>query len=307
MRNNLLVTFASLTLAACNSEGDIKEEKLDVIPLEAAFENQTQLKVSDCFKKIRYVSLETNDSCLVGKTPYATILNDWIMVSSGKDRCQLFDKKTGRFIRSIGHVGDDPEAYASNNGGWQNPYTDQLYFPGRQNKKVVYRADGHFDHIWTPPIPVGQFPAISAFDYFDADKIAGYYQATGTQPARIALFRGEETIRIDTLQSLQEGDGTVTPSDIASIIVFSNGGDAMIIMKYKDNKLAIYPTGNSCFWHAGDNLYFHQDYNDTIYQVSATEGLQPVRVLDLGAYNWPYSERFVDKQEVIYPKKVYGK
>lgn len=94
-------------LAAC-SGGGTKVAKLEVIPLGAAFDNQTELKTSDCFKKIRYVALETTDSCLVDKGASVTILNDWLVVVSGRN-CQLFDKETGRFVRTVGHVGEDPE------------------------------------------------------------------------------------------------------------------------------------------------------------------------------------------------------
>lgn len=87
------MAVACLFLAACGGGGETKEAKLEAIPLGVAFENQTELKTSDCFKKIRYVALETTDSCLVGQGAYATILNDWIVVTSGRDRCQLFDKK----------------------------------------------------------------------------------------------------------------------------------------------------------------------------------------------------------------------
>ena len=104
MKNHVFVAVACLFLAACSGGGETKVAKLEAIPLGVAFENQTELKTSDCFKKIRYVALETTDSCLVGQGAYATILNDWIVVTSGRDRCQLFDKKTGRFIRSVGHV-----------------------------------------------------------------------------------------------------------------------------------------------------------------------------------------------------------
>ena len=127
MKNHVFVAVACLFLAACSGGGETKEAKLETIPLGVAFENQTELKTSDCFKKIRYVALETTDSCLVGQGAYATILNDWIVVTSGRDRCQLFDKKTGRFIRSVGHVGEDPEGYSNVHGGWQNPYTCLLY------------------------------------------------------------------------------------------------------------------------------------------------------------------------------------
>lgn len=93
MKNHVFVAVACLFLAACSDGGETKVAKLEAIPLGVAFENQTELKTSDCFKKIRYVALETTDSCLVGQGAYATILNDWIVVTSGRDRCQLFDKK----------------------------------------------------------------------------------------------------------------------------------------------------------------------------------------------------------------------
>ena len=134
MKNHVFVAVACLFLAACSGGGETKVAKLEAIPLGVAFENQTELKTSDCFKKIRYVALETTDSCLVGQGAYATILNDWIVVTSGRDRCQLFDKKTGRFIRSVGHVGEDPEGYSDVHGGWQNPYTGQLSFHGWKNR-----------------------------------------------------------------------------------------------------------------------------------------------------------------------------
>ena len=303
MKNHVFVAVACLFLAACSGGGETKEAKLETIPLGVAFENQTELKTSDCFKKIRYVALETTDSCLVGQGAYATILNDWIVVTSGRDRCQLFDKKTGRFIRSVGHVGEDPEGYSNVHGGWQNPYTGQLSVHGWKNEIVVYGADGRFDHIWTPSVSADEFPAMGVFDYLDADLIAGYYSATDSLPARIALFRGDEIVRVESLPVGQEGDKAITPDDIVSISVLKDGGDGLAFIKYKDGRSAIYPLGNSCFWHAGKDLYFRQSYNDTIYRVSAAKELQPVRVLDLGVYSWSYNERFEDKKDAIYPTK----
>lgn len=79
MKNHVFVAVACLFLAACSDGGETKVAKLEAIPLGVAFENQTELKTSDCFKKIRYVALETTDSCLVGQGAYATILNDWLL------------------------------------------------------------------------------------------------------------------------------------------------------------------------------------------------------------------------------------
>lgn len=58
MKNHVFVAVACLFLAACSGGGETKEAKLETIPLGVAFENQTELKTSDCFKKIRYVALE---------------------------------------------------------------------------------------------------------------------------------------------------------------------------------------------------------------------------------------------------------
>ncbi|WP_195281253.1 DUF4934 domain-containing protein [Parabacteroides johnsonii] len=293
---------ACLFLAAC-SGGGTKVAKLEVIPLGAAFDNQTELKTSDCFKKIRYVALETTDSCLVDKGASVTILNDWLVVVSGRN-CQLFDKETGRFVRTVGHVGEDPEGCSTVHGGWQNPYTGKLSFAGWKGSFVMYGADGRFDRTWTPPIVSGAFPNISAFTYLDAEVIAGYYSASDSLPARVALFRGNEIIRVDSLLMGQsEENGVAGVNDIAMISVLKDGGSGVVLIKGKDGRSAIYSLGNTYFWNIDKELYFHHSYNDTIYQISAVKGLQPVRVLDLGAYGWAYNERFEDKKDAIYPTK----
>lgn len=114
----LYVFAAALFLGSCG-EKKVTQGDLEVIPVGMALDQQTNLKVSDCFKKVRYVPLETTDSCLVGRNPVVLLLKDWILVKSDK-RCHLFEKETGRFVRTIGHVGNDPEGYSDVYGGWIN-------------------------------------------------------------------------------------------------------------------------------------------------------------------------------------------
>ena len=138
----------------------------------------------------------------------------------------------------------------------------------------------------------------------DAEVIAGYYSASDSLPARVALFRGNEIIRVDSLLMGQsEENGVAGVNDIAMISVLKDGGSGVVLIKGKDGRSAIYSLGNTYFWNIDKELYFHHSYNDTIYQISAVEGLQPVRVLDLGAYGWAYNERFEDKKDAIYPTK----
>lgn len=58
------------------------------------------------------------------------------MVYNGK-QCLLFDKETGKFICSVGHRGDDPEAYSST-CGYLNSKNQLLYFNRDPNQLVKY-------------------------------------------------------------------------------------------------------------------------------------------------------------------------
>ena len=89
----------------------------------------------------------------------------------------------------------------------------------------MYGADGRFDRTWTPPIVSGAFPNISAFTYLDAEVIAGYYSASDSLPARVALFRGNEIIRVDSLLMGQsEENGVAGVNDIADDIGIERWG-----------------------------------------------------------------------------------
>ena len=93
MKTQIYLWAASLCLllTLCGS-GVKKKGDLEVIPLEAALEKQKGLKVSDCFKKVRYVPLETTNNCLVGRGALAQILGDYIVVISEMNLYHLFDK-----------------------------------------------------------------------------------------------------------------------------------------------------------------------------------------------------------------------
>ena len=119
----------------------------------------------------------------------------------------------------------------------------------------MYGADGRFDRIWTLPIVSGAFPNISAFTYLDAEVIAGYYSASDSLPARVALFRGNEIIRVDSLLMGQsEENGVAGVNDIAMISVLKDGGSGVVLIKGKDGRSAIYSLGNTYFWNIERNF-----------------------------------------------------
>ena len=95
--------FAMLLLASCN--GAQQTSEVDLIDIAGGMEKLTELKVSDLGKTIRYIPLETTDSCLIGDFPNIKLLDDKIMVykavGSGANRMQDVDiylNYIGRFV-----------------------------------------------------------------------------------------------------------------------------------------------------------------------------------------------------------------
>lgn len=303
MKNQVCMAMACLFLAACGGGSETKQAGLEVISVETALDNPVELKASDCFKKIRYVALETADSCLIGNNPYVFLLNEYIVVTSGKKYCMLFNKETGRFVRSIGHVGNDPEGYASAEGVWENPNTNELYFPKGNGMNIVYGTDGKMVSTWKALIADGSFPNFSYYAHLDASHIAGFYLPSDSCPARLALFRGDEIVRVDTLPVGDKEEKGFDVSSIASISVYNDGNNGYIILQSKGNRFAAYQLGPVCYWRSGEQLSFKQPYNDTIYSISARELLEPLYKLDFGKYSWAYEERFEDKKDAAYPMK----
>ena len=70
--------LAGLMMACSPASQDQAEGSIDVLP---AFENLTELKVSNLGKNIRYVPLETTDSSLIGSGYRVNLLGDRIMVT----------------------------------------------------------------------------------------------------------------------------------------------------------------------------------------------------------------------------------
>ena len=136
--------FLFLGLLASCSGRQTETGELETIRLATAFENQTELKASDCFSQVHYVTLETLDSCLIGNDPLIQIASDRIIVMTSHQQCFAFDKQTGKFLHSIGHVGDDPEA-CREMYGWLNGSAEQLYFPSIDYRKMTdYDLDNRF-------------------------------------------------------------------------------------------------------------------------------------------------------------------
>ena len=103
----LYATGLVYLMAACTGTPQSSADGLCSIDVAGAMEKPAELKLSELGSDVRYVLLETTDSCLIGGNPNILLLDKQIAVVSGKN-CFLFDKETGKFLTKVGHVGEDP-------------------------------------------------------------------------------------------------------------------------------------------------------------------------------------------------------
>ena len=287
--------LAGLMMACSPASQDQAEGSIDVLP---AFENLTKLKVSHLGKNIRYVPLETTDSSLIGSGCKASLLGDKIMVTygmRGESHCYLFDSKTGKFVREIGHKGEDPRGY-SEPKAYVHPVTGNLYFHRAPNKLIKYTQEGEF--LGEVEMPNGLTSGL--YPLLTKDGMLVYEGETFNAQHQSQLYYLDEAkgktaeVALPDVVKSEEID----PSGIQSISVLGAGADVYGLLGYagtikvgfKDETQGLFMFNYPAVWAMGDDYHFHETFGDTIYQVKGQE-LEPYRYFNMGERYLPKAER----------------
>lgn len=300
MYKPVLLVIAFL-LVSCNEK---EAENNNVFRLAEAIDAPSEIKVSDCFNRVRYIPLETTDSSLVGKGAYVQIIKNRILVSTNQNQCLMFDKETGKFIKQVGHIGNDPEGYSSVYC-WGDNETGMIYF-NRWNKELVcYDQEGLFKEVITTPLNMESYSSIS-FTYREDGTFVSHEQGMlGDAISRLSFFKDNE--QITSYTTVTNDEQPLDPSNIAEISVLKDDSaielygptarEGVIVVDYKEPETGcVTITNKQALWHQDKNLYFKEAYNDTIYQIKDTT-LVPAVVLDFGKYHWDFSERFMKNKD----------
>lgn len=298
-----LTVASCLFLAACNGDKTV-DGKLSVIPLGTAIEKPVELKASDYFKQVRYVPLETTDSSLIGKGPYVQIIRDRILVSTNQSQCLMFDKGTGKFIKQVGHIGNDPEGYNSV-FCWGDNETGMIYFNGWNKDLVCYDQDGVFQR--KIKIPFETMGASSTSFGYQNDGTFVLYKSGILGDGKNNLLFFKDNMPVDSCSTMATDEQPFDPSNIGSIAIFKSetgielfgptAYEGTIVIDYKEPETGcIILNANTRLWRQDKELYFKEAYNDTIYQIK-DRTLMPSGVLDLGKYHWSFSERFMKNKD----------
>jgi hypothetical protein len=300
---SIIICYWAVTIISCSErQATISERTIDV---ESAMSEVGTLKASDYFKKIRYVPLETTDSSLIGNMPILRVIGDKLLITTAQKQAILFDKNTGAFLCSVGHVGNDPQGYSSPQSCFVDEQNELIYFKCYDDHFVIYNTKGEFvERIASPYNPIGSFTF--AVNALNADTLLTYYtDVFGTDDERLIFFdRSGEEFASATVANR----GTAQPFEIASISVlrdddeipktYGKGADfGFISVEGKDPDLVCNPAiAGPRFWHTDGATYLKIAYNDTIYRIEG-DTLSPALVLNLGKYHWDIEKRSMKNQD----------
>ena len=279
-----ILMFTSINSQVNNSKN------LIVIDIEKGIKELTNLKVSDFGKSVRFIPLETTNESLIGNNPTVSVTNDYIVVGF-RDNCLLFDKKDGKFISKIGHLGQDNQDFLDSHF-WLDEKGDFLYFIGNQSGLIKYEIKGKF--VGNVNISFSQgLP--NTFLITDSNIIGFYYDINFNPNNKYSLvFFDKNGVSQNYIPSIF-GDKKIEYNNDIFLIphskVYGNWTkqDAHILRTLDSKRIIASNNLNSFLWKHKDNIRFKEEFTDTIYNVADGKTI-PSIVFHTGKYHWPRFE-----------------
>lgn len=207
------------------------------------------------------------------------VLDKQVLVYSNRN-VYCFDKETGRFLNTVGHVGDDPKGYSSDKLPVYNERDGLLYFVRQPNLLQKYDLQGNYQGKVTVPTP----PAMPD-EYAFMDNIAvGSYGNLAQQKthARALVFFNETGTLLDTLTSTLPKLPTQQFADLSSFNIYRGGMASCTISRFEDGTASVWVEGTHPLWKRDGNLRLKEIFNDTIYHVTSPGSVVPYAVFETG-------------------------
>ena len=277
--------------AACSGNKTIEED--GVINVATHMQHLNQLCLEDIqSKEVSYVPLETTDSSLIGDRPYVRLLKDKILVSSQGQPLKMFDAQTGKFISTVGLIGQGKGEYnliSDMPVFWVDEKAERIMIKSSGQKILCFDSNGDFiENLTIPDEIILQLASqISSgeklYFYFptETSKISVYDLKTGQISETISGYSEEKAIQNDYqgIPIIYNGYGNVPTCPSCIIRQLKNDG---LFFHYKEDPV---------IWKFEGNTYLKERFNDTIY-VASENKLESRLIFDLGSWHCPYEKRF---------------
>ncbi|MBQ8266439.1 MAG: 6-bladed beta-propeller [Bacteroides sp.] len=106
-KRHLILAITLLVMTACGQKETTSSDLIYLNYQETEIQEEAP-KLSTVLKDIRYVALDTKDTCLLNRPTNITLTDKYIVMDGGHEtECFVFDKKDGKYLRTIG-MREDP-------------------------------------------------------------------------------------------------------------------------------------------------------------------------------------------------------
>jgi len=262
LKNNTIkafLIFGLFFLLSCESQVNKSNNQIEEVNIIDSYGQNVEVNLSEIIdNKIEYVQLETTKNNLLGSS-IKICSNDSQIITFSYRQIFLFNRKTGEFLREIGHYGKDPGGYKY--VAFCFPYDEikNCCIAGgwKSNSFIEYDLSGAIKNEITGPKNTEQLANLK--DNYFVSYIRNF---DGNEKNKLTVFNVNDSYT-----------------------------------KNYSNYLGFKPTGQAVKWgnHGwfykyNNNIGFFELFTDTVFYVSK-EQLMPRFTFKLGDKAPPYSEQ----------------
>ena len=158
---------------SCTSNKDNMSGDLPIIDVTKEYK-EISLDVHE-IADVEYIPLETTDSSVMWSA-FQYVVSDDYVIADDTQYIFFFDRKTGKFIRKFGYIGDGPEEYTRNYKFAIDLKTQECFiYDMMKNNLQVYDFHGKFLRKHSIQKPIAEFACWYLYNY-DDDHLILYSQ-----------------------------------------------------------------------------------------------------------------------------------
>ncbi|WPZ11065.1 6-bladed beta-propeller [Roseivirga spongicola] len=269
--HRILVTSLLFLLAY-----ELPAQDLKTIEVAEAYKDRDRINLSTFAESIEYIQLETSDETLYSYPTVRGIQGDSIILVKSMNRTSIFNRKTGSFIRDIGHIGQDPDSYQRPGPLGFNTDNGNVFVYGYRKIIEYSLASDKVVHETNVPDLMeigGVRTTFSSGAYTDTQINMNYWSEQGYFVGLVTNLSGKDPIKV---------------------VLFSRDGQ---IIKFFENKQTFekkdpkHMKVQSNSYYEFDNAGYHKEYfSDTTFQFNSQK-IQPKYVFNTGKYSPPYKRQ----------------
>lgn len=290
MRKEFLIGLCGLCLYGCLSTGcgggdSWSGGDLTAIDVESAINQPQELSLTDLGEQVSYIPLETTDESLVKLNSSSTlaVTDEYIYIADSKAPIICFDRKTGKYLRNVGGIGQGPQEYTSANFFRLNPTARQIDVGLTPGRSQCYDYEGN----WVETRDFGRPTVASLFiSYSMGDKMYSYISVPSKETtASLYCYDIPSRLPVDSLPlSPDERHPGVKGKFVFPIQGAEIVGGRALFFGLEDDTNTIGLAATGCFWDRDGEMYMKEYHNDTIFRVKDLHHMEPVASFHMGEY-----------------------